>query len=113
VKPDEPGKPKSEEALDELERARLGEMAGGHAEARFGDWQGNDLRKPEQALQALREVEKAKLTLEAIELSGGHFADMAVNSLLLVGDLATDAIRRIEAAKHHKESPPPGRSDDT
>lgn len=108
---DEPGRPESEAALDALDRTRLGEEAGDQAGAAFGDWQGNDLRKPEQALAALREIEKTRLTLEAIERSDGHFLDTVINSLHLVGDLATDAIGRAEAAKRPKDPSAPTPSD--
>jgi hypothetical protein len=81
---DEPGKP---------------DKTVGRAGALSGPWQGKNLRQPEQALEALREIERAKLELEAIERAEGHFADLMVNSLMLVGDLAGDAIRRIEAAQ--------------
>lgn len=99
---DEHGRTEAEAGLDALGRARLGEEAGDQAGAAFGDWQGNDLRKPEEALQALREIEKARLTLEAIERADGHFLDTIIHSLHLVGDLATDAIGRAEAAKGAK-----------
>ena len=96
------GPKKPQEAIDKLERARLGEKAGELAGAHFADWQGSNLRKPEEALQALREIEKSKLILEAAEASMGGFADMAINSLILVGDLASNAIRRVEASKRQK-----------
>ena len=83
--------------MDDLERAQLGEEAAGHGGAFFADWQGHDLRLPREALKALRQIEKTKLILEGNEASEGGFADMAVNSLMLVGDLASDAIRRVEA----------------
>ena len=53
----------------------------------------------EAALQALREIEKARLKLEAEDTSIPHFADMAVNAVWLISDLAANTIRRIEAAK--------------
>ena len=82
------------------------------AGALFGEWQGRDLREPDRALEALREIEKQKLILEEMHRGEGNFADMAVNSLLLVGDLASDSIRRIEAAKQQNEPRAAGGSDD-
>jgi len=81
------------------------------AGAFFGEWQGRELTKPDRALDALREVEKQKLILEKIHRAEGGFADMAVNSLLLVGDLASDALRRIEKAKGQNEPSAPERSE--
>jgi hypothetical protein len=53
----------------------------------------------EAARAALREIEKLRLRFEAEEGAGPHFSDFAVNAVLLVSDLAGDALSRDEAAR--------------
>jgi hypothetical protein len=72
------------------------------AGAFFGEWQARDLKRPDRALEALRELEKQTSILEKIHRAEGGFSDWAVNSLLLVGNLASDAVRQIEATKVKK-----------
>jgi hypothetical protein len=51
-----------------------------------------------QAIRRLREVEKAKLQLEATIENFGPFPDFAVNSYLRVGDIATKTLQRVARA---------------
>ncbi len=51
------------------------------------------------ALKALREIEKARLKVQAGSTSIPHFLDMAVNAVVMISDLAAIAIRRAKAAK--------------
>jgi hypothetical protein len=51
------------------------------------------------ALKALREIQKARLKVQAGPTSMPHFADLAVSAVVLISDLAADAIRRAKAAK--------------
>ena len=55
----------------------------------------------EAAREALREIDKLRLKFESKEKAGSHFLDMAVNSVLLISDLAGDALARAEA-QHRK-----------
>jgi hypothetical protein len=56
-------------------------------------------RLAETALKQLRAIEKARLKLKAGEAAMGGFADWGVQAVWLISDLASDAIRRVEAAK--------------
>jgi hypothetical protein len=51
------------------------------------------------AREALREIEKLKLKFEAEEGAGSHFLDEMVNAVLLVSDLAGDALSRDKGPK--------------
>ena len=55
----------------------------------------------EAALAALREIEKARLRLGAEVAVVPSFPDFAVNALVLISDIAADAIRRVEGKQPH------------
>jgi hypothetical protein len=57
--------------------------------------------KAKAARKALREIEKLKLKFEAEEGAGPQFLDEMVNAVLLVSDLAGDALRRDEKRKRN------------
>jgi hypothetical protein len=59
-----------------------------------------EMSGPQQAKaarEALRDIEKIKLKFEAREGAGSHFQDVLVNTVLLMSDLAGDALRRSKA----------------
>jgi hypothetical protein len=51
------------------------------------------------AREALHEIDKLRLKFEAERGAGSHFPDFQVNHLLLISDLAGDALKREEAVK--------------
>jgi hypothetical protein len=58
-------------------------------------------QQAETALAALREIEKARLKLGAEVGVMPAFPDFAVNALVLISDIAGNAIRRVEGPERH------------
>jgi hypothetical protein len=55
-------------------------------------------QQAEAARQVLREIEKARLRIQAEDSAIPHFPDFMVNSVWMISDLAADAIRRADSA---------------
>lgn len=65
-------------------------------------------RQAEAALEVLREIEKAKLRIQAEVTAIPAFGDYAANTVWMLSDLAADALRRVEAAKLEEREGPEG-----
>lgn len=63
-------------------------------------------QQAEAALQVLREIEKARLRVQAKDSSIPHFQDFMVNAVWMISDMAADAIRRAEAAEGEQGEQP-------